>query len=130
MAIVAIATLFIIVTFAIYGYGASIHGDEYFSIGFANNTEEFLFVTQGNIDKCGTDGWLIGNFYMTSVQPGEGFAIMSIHRNVRQDVHPYVRTFAHTVFDLPIFAYGDARKNFQYTCMFIKVASILYVPVF
>lgn len=90
IAIVAVVTIFIVVTFAIYGYGSSIGGDEYFSIGFANNTEDYLFVTRGAIDIYGTDGWLDGSFLhdWLSVQPGEGFAIMPIHRNVRHDVHP------------------------------------------
>lgn len=75
---------------SIFCYGASISGDEYFSMGFANNTKDFLFLSQGAIERYGTDGWMDGEFLhdWISVQPGEQFSIMSIHRNVRYDVHP------------------------------------------
>ena len=88
--IITILLIVIIISFSVYGYGASIHGDEYFSIGFANNVEDFLFLTQGVIDQYGTDGWIDGEFLhdWLSVQPGEQFAIMQVHRNVRNDVHP------------------------------------------
>lgn len=88
--IITLLFSFAIVSFSVYGYGASIHGDEYFSIGFANNVEDFLFVTRGVIDEYGNDGWIEGEFLhdWLSVQPGEQFAIMQIHRNVRNDVHP------------------------------------------
>ncbi len=71
-------------------YGASIAGDEYFSMGFANNTEDFLFLTLGAIEIYGTDNWITGEFLhdWISVQEDGKFAIMPIHRNVRNDVHP------------------------------------------
>lgn len=71
-------------------YGASIAGDEYFSMGFANNTEDFLFLTPGVIDKYGEENWITGDFLhdWISVQEDEKFSIMQIHRNVRDDVHP------------------------------------------
>lgn len=85
-------TLFImlIINMSYNCYGASINGDEYFSIGFANNTEDFLFLSPGVIEQYGNEGWLEGEFLhdWLSVQPGEQFAVMSIHRNVRNDVHP------------------------------------------
>lgn len=70
--------------------GSSIHGDEYFSMGFANNTEDYLFITRGLIDLEGTDGWLDGKFLhdWLSVQPGEQCSYLQIYRNVRDDVHP------------------------------------------
>ncbi len=81
---------FAIICMSIFCYGASINGDEYFSIGFANNTKDFLFLSQGAIERYGDNGWIDGEFLhdWLSVQPGEGFAIMPIHRNVRSDVHP------------------------------------------
>lgn len=79
-----------IIYMSITCYGASISGDEYFSIGFANNTKDFLFLSQGAIERYGTDGWVDGEFLhdWLSVQPGEQFSILQIHRNVRDDVHP------------------------------------------
>lgn len=88
--IVGILFVMLIINMSYNCYGASIHGDEYFSIGFANNTEDFLFLSPGVIEQYGNKGWLEGEFLhdWLSVQPGEQFAIMSIHRNVRNDVHP------------------------------------------
>lgn len=82
--------LFIITAMIILCRGSSIHGDEYFSIGFANNTEDYLFITRGLIDLEGKDGWLDGEFLhdWLSVQPGEQCSYLQIYRNVRDDVHP------------------------------------------
>ena len=79
-----------IIYMSISCYGASISGDEYFSIGFANNTKDFLFLSPGAIERYGDEGWIDGEFLhdWLSVQPGEQFSIMQIHRNVREDVHP------------------------------------------
>lgn len=88
--IIAMLLCTIIVKFSFYCYSASIHGDEYFSIGFANNARDFLFLTRSVINEYGTNKWIDGDFLhdWLSVQPGEQFAIMQIHRNVRHDVHP------------------------------------------
>lgn len=88
--ITGILFVMLIISMSFNCYGASIYGDEYFSMGFANNTEDFLFLSQGVIEQYGEDGWLEGEFLhdWLSVQPGEQFAIMQIHRNVRDDVHP------------------------------------------
>ena len=89
-AVGAILMIFAIVCMSIFCYGASISGDEYFSIGFANNTKDFLFLSPGAIERYGDEGWIDGEFLhdWLSVQPGEQFSIMQIHRNVREDVHP------------------------------------------
>lgn len=88
--IAGILFVMLIINMSYNCYGSSIHGDEYFSIGFANNAEDFLFITQGAIDRYGNEGWIDGKFLhdWLSVQPEEEFAIMQIHRNVREDVHP------------------------------------------
>lgn len=81
----------LVVNMSFNSYGASISGDEYFSIGFANNTEDFLFLTPGVIQEYSEEGnWIKGDFLheWLSVQEDERFEIMSIHRNVRNDVHP------------------------------------------
>lgn len=79
-----------IVYMSIICYCDTISGDEYFSVGFANNTKGFLFLTGSNIEKFGSNGWIEGEFLRDylSVQDGEEFAILDIHRNVRDDVHP------------------------------------------
>jgi len=72
-------------------YFDTISGDEYFSVGFANNTKGFLFLLRGYIvDRFGSNGWIEGELLhdYLSVQPGEQFSILAIHRNVRGDVHP------------------------------------------
>ena len=71
-------------------YCDTISGDEYFSVGFSNNTEDFLCLTGSTLNAYSSDGWIDGEFlneYLT-VQEGERFAILDIHRNVRDDVHP------------------------------------------
>lgn len=79
-----------IVYMCIICYCDTISGDEYFSAGFANNTKGFLFLTRSTLDEYGSNGWIDGDFLRDylSVQDGEGFAILNIHRNVRDDVHP------------------------------------------
>ena len=89
--LIGLVLLIVAIAFiCIFCYGDSINGDEYFSIGFANNTEDFLFLSQGAIDRYGTDGWIDGKFLhdWLSVQPGEQFSLLQIYRNVRDDVHP------------------------------------------
>ena len=88
--VVCITFIFLILVMSFNSYGASISGDEYFSLGFANNTDDFLFLSPGVIEKYSTDNWLDGEFLhdWISVQEDGKFAIMSIHRNVRNDVHP------------------------------------------
>lgn len=78
------------VLFSSYCMAFSLHGDEYFSMGFANNTEDFLFLTQGTIDNYSHDGWLDGTFLKDwlTVKQGERFSYLSLYRNVRDDVHP------------------------------------------
>lgn len=80
----------IMIYFAVCCYGSTISGDEYFSIGFANEADDFLFLTLGAIDEHGHEGWLDGAFLWDwlTVQEGERFAFLPIHRNVRADVHP------------------------------------------
>lgn len=89
---IIIALLFgvLIIDMSYNCYGASIAGDEYFSMGFADNTEDFLFLTPGVIEQYGEDEWITGDFLhdWISVQEHETFSIMQIHRNVRNDVHP------------------------------------------
>jgi len=82
--------LLAVVYMSIICYCDTISGDEYFSAGFANNTKGFLFLTLSTIDEFGDNGWIDGEFLREylSVQEGEGFSILNIHRNVRDDVHP------------------------------------------
>lgn len=81
------------ITLLVYGiscYGASIAGDEYFSMGFANNTQDFLFLSKGLVERYNADGWLPGQimYKYLAVQSGEKFSIIEIYRLVREDVHP------------------------------------------
>ena len=87
--IVLLVVLGIVVS-SMYTYGDDIRADEVFSLGFANNTRDFLFLTKAVCDEYSSDGWLSGEFIKEyfAVEKGEELAIMSIHRNVRNDVHP------------------------------------------
>jgi len=90
IALIFLLTITLLVS-GIYCYCHNIiASDEVFSVGFANNTRDFLFITKGVYEEYSENGWLSGEFINEyfSVQPGENFAIMSIHRNVRNDVHP------------------------------------------
>lgn len=73
-----------------YCAGSDIKADEVFSMGFANNTEGFLFMTRGVCDVHSIDGWLSTDFFRNyfGVESGEGFSFVQIYRNVRHDVHP------------------------------------------
>lgn len=88
--VLGIVFIALIVKMSYSCYGDSISGDEYFSMGFANNTEDFLFLSLGAVEKYGEENWITGEFLhdWISVQEDGRFAIMSIHRNVRDDVHP------------------------------------------
>ncbi len=88
--VVFIIVIFLISIMSFNCYGSSLIGDEYFSMGFANNTEDFLFLTLGRIEMVGMDNWIEGRLLhdWITVQEDGRFAIMDIHRNVRDDVHP------------------------------------------
>lgn len=79
-----------VVVMCFHCYGSSMHGDEFFSLGFANNTENFLFLSPRTIEKYAQNGWLTGEFLhdWLSVQEDGRFSLFSIYRNVKWDVHP------------------------------------------
>lgn len=74
----------------VYCRGGVFAGDEVFSLGFSNNTEDFLFMTHDVCESYSTDGWLDSDFFRSylGVEKGNGFSFVSIYRNVRDDVHP------------------------------------------
>lgn len=87
---VCLVLLISIVVMCFNCYGSSLHGDEFFSLGFANNTENFLFLSPGVLEEYTQNEWLSGDFLhdWLSVQEDGQFAIYEIYKNVKWDVHP------------------------------------------
>lgn len=88
--ILALVLVLALMSSIFYCLGGDFGSDEVFSVGFANNTEDFLFMTRSVCDNYSTDGWLDSEFFRDyfGVEKGEGFSFVPIYKNVRDDVHP------------------------------------------
>lgn len=68
-----------------------ISGDEIFSVGLANNTGDYLFFTQKEIDQYSNDaGWFDASLYHNylTVQADEQFSYGNVLEKQKHDVHP------------------------------------------
>lgn len=69
----------------------SISGDEIFSLGLANNTGEYVFFTDQEIERFSNDaGWFSGSYYHNyiTVQPDERWRYDNVYAKQKADVHP------------------------------------------